>query len=266
MALKKGVLKFIYKISYLLGKPVYEKYLFNEVKSNDLPRHVGIILDGNRRYAMERKMDPRWGHEEGAKKLEEVLEWCLSLGIRYVTVYAFSTENICRSQEEVNHLFKLIERKLREVSNNERIHKNKVKIKILGCKEKMPEKLRGAAEKAEKATEKYSNYILNVCILYGGRQEIVDAVKEIARKVEKGCIKPEEINEKLIERHLYTKGLPDPDLIIRTSGEERLSGFLIWQSAYSELYFCETYFPAFRKIDFLRAIRSYQERSRRFGR
>ncbi len=263
--MQRTLFKFIYKLSSFFGRPIYERYLYNEVKRGKVPKHIGIILDGNRRYAIEKGKEPWWGHYRGAEKLKETLEWCLELGIRNVTVYAFSTENSGRSKKEVENLFKLFIEKLKEASEDERIHRNKVRIKIFGKREYLPNDLKEAIKEAEEKTKDYSNYLLGICLLYGGRQEIVDAVKRIALSVKQGRIEPEEISEKVIEENLYTQGMPDPDLIIRTSGEERLSNFLLWQSAYSELYFCETYFPEFRKIDFLRAIRDYQRRKRRFG-
>ncbi len=265
-ALRGRLLSFIYRVSYTFGKPIYERYLISEVRNNNLPNHIGIILDGNRRYAESRKREPWWGHEQGAKKLEEVLRWCLDLGIKYVTVYAFSSENLRRSKREVLKLFELFKRKLLEAADAEIIHKYRVRIRVLGRIGLLPPDLQEAIHYAQERTKNYRDHTLAVCLLYGGRQEIVDAVRQIAREVLEGKIKVEEIDEKTVESYLYTDGLPDPDLIIRTSGEERLSNFLLWQSAYSELYFSDVLFPEFRKIDLLRAIRSYQNRKRRFGR
>ncbi len=261
--------KFVYRALYKLGKrglSLYEKYLLNEVKSKSMPRHIGIILDGNRRYAKKVGLNPWDGHEKGAEKLTEFLKWCLELNIKNVTVFAFSTHNLKRDPEEVDKLMKLFKKKFEELATHEEIHKNKVRVRVWGRKEILPLEVREAIEKAEKETCKYGKLNLNVCIGYDGRQEMVDAIKKISRRVLNSEIKLENINEKLVAEHLYSKDLPDPDLIIRTSGEERLSGFLLWQSAYSELYFCDTYWPEYRKVDFLRAIRSYQTRERRFGR
>jgi len=202
----------------------------------------------------------------GSKKLEEILEWCRELGIKTLTVYAFSTENFKRSQEEVNALMDLFERKFKELVEDERIHRNRVRVNVLGRKELLPENVRKAAEEAEMATRKYSNFTLNIALAYGGRSEIVDAVRDIVQDVLAGRLKPEEIDEELIKYYLYYPNMPDPDIVIRTGGEVRISNFLLYQIAYSELFFVDVYFPEFRKIDFLRIIREFQRRQRRFGR
>ena len=207
----------------------------------------------------------RRAHVSGADKLEEVLDWCWKLGIRIVTVYAFSAENFNRPDKEIEELMEMFEEKFREVAEHERVHQQKIRIKAIGKIELLPPGVRKAILRAEKSTEGYSNYQLNIAVGYGGRLEIVEACRKIAEKVGHGSLVPTQIDEDLIRTHLYTNGIPDPDLIVRTSGEERLSGFLLWQSAYSELYFCESYWPQFRQIDFLRAIRTYQQRERRFG-
>ena len=230
-----------------------------------MPHHIGIILDGNRRASRKLGLNYKDGYELGAKKLEEVLNWCWDLGIKVVSVWVFSTENFKRPKDQVETIMQLAKEKLRLIREDERIHKNKVRIKIIGRRDMLPKEIQEEIEQTEKATENYDNYTLNICMAYGGRAEIVDAIKNIIKRIIKGELKPEEINEEVINEHLYTKGLPDPDLIIRTSGEERLSGFLLWQSAYSELYFADVYWPLFRKIDLWRAIRTYQRRQRRFG-
>ena len=246
---------------------VYERQLLADIKSNGrVPKHVGIILDGNRRFARKRGFPPIYGHQEGAKKLEEVLDWCRELGIKHVTVYAFSTENFRRSREEVKALMKVFAEKFRQAAKDERVHRYKIKVRAIGDLSRLPADVRKAAEEAEWATRGYNGYTLNIAIGYGGRAELAQAVRKICEQIERGELKPHQVNERLIEQNLYTAGLPDPDLVIRTSGEERLSGFLIWQSAYSELYFCEANWPEFSKIEFLRAIRTYQARERRFGR
>jgi tritrans,polycis-undecaprenyl-diphosphate synthase [geranylgeranyl-diphosphate specific] len=211
-------------------------------------------------------MSPIEGHKRGVDTLENVLEWCIDLGIDIVTVYAFSTENFKRKENEVNDLMKLFVVSFLSISANKKIHKNEVKLKAVGRLDLFPEEVREAIKDAEKSTEKYDKRLINIAMGYDGRIEIVDAFKKIAKKVEKGEITAEDINEDLINDNLYTAGLDDPNLIIRTSGEERLSGFLLWQSSYSELYFTDSLWPELRKVDFLRAIRSYTERKRRFGR
>ncbi|MCR6669544.1 MAG: polyprenyl diphosphate synthase [archaeon YNP-WB-040] len=247
---------------------LYEKWLWRQIKDKEKPTHVGIILDGNRRWARERKLPPWMGHEKGAEKVKDVIKWCYEAGIKILTLYVFSTENFNRSREEVEAIMNLAKRYVQEYMNDKNIHEKKVKVKLLGKRELLDEDLRRKIEELEKVTENYNERYLNIALAYGGRVEIVDAVKEICRKIMNGEIKVDEINEEIIEKHLYTSHLPQPspDLIIRTSGEERLSGFLLWQSAYSELVFLDVYWPDFRKIDFWRAIRTYQRRNRRFGR
>ncbi len=262
-------------LARLLGIPrlrriitrAYERQLLAEIKAHGrVPKHVGIILDGNRRFASKQGLPPVAGHVRGANKLEEVLEWCQELGIKHVTVYAFSTENFRRSPEEVSALMKLFAERFKQAAADERVHKYKVRIRVIGDLNKLPSDVREAVEIAQKATSGYDGHTLNIAIGYGGRAELAHAVRKICERIERGELKPDQVNEKLIEQNLYTAGLPDPDLIIRTSGEERLSGFLLWQSAYSEFYFCEANWPEFTKLEFLRAIRNYQARERRFGR
>jgi tritrans,polycis-undecaprenyl-diphosphate synthase [geranylgeranyl-diphosphate specific] len=245
---------------------LYEWFLERQVKAKPIPQHIAVIMDGNRRLARKLGSPPWVGHRLGAQKLEEFLEWCVQLGIKTVTTYAFSTENFSRPKEEVEKLFDIFEEYFYKVAEDERIHRNRVRIKAIGKVERFPERVQKAIAYAEEKTKHYDNLILNVAVAYGGRQEIVDAFKKMAEKIERGEMSSDEISEATIAQHLYTNGTPDPDLIIRTSGEERISGFLLWQSAYAELYFCETYWPGFRKIDFLRALRTYQQRQRRFGR
>lgn len=252
-----------------LWKPIYKSYewmLEREVKKGRIPQHIAIIMDGNRRLAERLGLRPWEGHRLGAEKVEDVLEWCLDLGIKTITAYAFSTENFNRPREEIERLFDLFEEYFNKVAKDTRIHKNKTRIKAIGRIERFPKRVRDAIKRAEEATKDYNNFQLNLAVAYGGRQEVLDAVKKIAEKVREGSLELGSINEETISKNLYTNGLPDPDLIIRTSGEERISGFLLWQSAYSELYFCESFWPGFRKIDFLRAIRTFQQRKRRFGR
>jgi len=244
---------------------IFIDILEKEVRRGPIPKHIGIIMDGNRRYAKKLGLDPKMGHIFGAKKLEEVLKWCLELGVREVTLYAFSTENFKRSQDEIEHIFNLMKSKLRELEKSEVIHKNEVQIRFIGKLELLPDDLRILMKKIEDLTRSYNKYRLNIAVAYGGRSEIVDAIRNIVKDALKGRIKAEDITEDTISKYLYTKDSLDPDLIIRTSGEERLSNFLIWQSAYSELYFVDALWPEFTKLDFLLAIRSYQKRERRFG-
>lgn len=246
---------------------LYEKWLWYQVKEGTKPEHVAIILDGNRRWASERSLNPWIGHHYGANKIEELLNWCLDLHVKSITLYAFSTENFRRSRKEVEEIMRIAEEKLREILENKSIHKNKVRVKAIGRLDLLPKSLQEMIRQVEESTKDYNERFLNVALAYGGRAEIVDATKKIAQKVKGGKLAPEEINEQLFEKYLYTAHMPkqDPDLIIRTSGEERLSGFLSWQSAYSELFFLDINWPDFRRIDLLRAVRTYQRRKRRFG-
>jgi len=244
----------------------YEVKLEKEVRQDRIPGHVAVIMDGNRRYARETmKASPEQGHLKGKEKLEEMLDWCLDLGVKVLTVYAFSTENFSRKEDEVNFLMDLLEKTLITFANDERIHKNRVKLKVIGDIDMIPDEVANAVRYAEEKTQDYDGFFLNMAIAYSGRQEIKDAIKSIARKIKTGEIDIEDISESLISGHMYSPSLPDPDLVLRTSGELRVSNFLLWQLAYSELYFTDIYWPGFRKIDFIRAIRAYQQRSRRFG-
>ncbi|MEM2666522.1 MAG: polyprenyl diphosphate synthase, partial [Candidatus Bathyarchaeia archaeon] len=211
---------------------LYEKWLWHQIKNHEKPEHIAIILDGNRRWASEKEMPPWLGHKEGAEKVEQLLEWCLRLNVKSITLYAFSTENFRRSQREIEEIMRIASEKLQKILTDERIHKNKVCVKVIGRKHLLPEDLQKLIDEVEKATQNYDKHFLNVAFAYGGRAEIVDAARKIAEKVQSGKLRPEDVNEELFERFLYTSHLPkqDPDLIIRTSGEERLSGFLLWQS------------------------------------
>ncbi len=235
-------------------------------RGGNTPNHIGIIMDGNRRFAQNLNTSREAGHAIGAQKLEKVLDWAKEIGVRYGTVYAFSKENTNRSEEEVSELMDLFEEKFKEIAKDPKIHENEIRVKAIGNKDKLPGHVREAIKKAEKATEDYDQFVLNIAVNYGGRKELVEATRKLCEKVEQGQLEPDEIDEETLDKQLYMSELPDPDLIIRTSGEERLSGFLLWKSAYSELYFCETNWPAFTKLDFLQAISDYQSRERRFGR
>jgi tritrans,polycis-undecaprenyl-diphosphate synthase [geranylgeranyl-diphosphate specific] len=258
MDIREGLVETAYK--------AYEIKLLKLVKSGEVPNHIGIIMDGNRRFARELEMNPTYGHVEGKNKVEEVIEWCIDVGIKVLTVYAFSTENFHRSREEVMSLMKLFIDNLKRAADDKKVHENGIKIRVIGRRDILPKELIEAIEYAEEKTKNYDKFYFNIAIAYGGREEIIKAIKEIAEEVKDGKLKVEDITEETVQKHLYTADLPDPDLILRTSGEERISNFLLWQSAYSEFYFADVYWPTFRKIDFLRAIRAYQMRHRRFGR
>ena len=245
---------------------LYEWYISRDLKPEKMPKHVAIIMDGNRRYSkLQGNMDVIKGHEIGVDTLEKVLDWSIELGIEIITVYAFSTENFNRPQHEVEGLMKLFVKTFKRLVDHEKIHRNEVKVKVVGKTELIPESVREAIKEAEDATAQYDKRLFNIAIGYDGRLEIIDSFKKIIEQVQAGEITIDDVDEELVSKNLYTGGLDDPNLIIRTSGEERLSGFLLWQSSYSELYFCETLWPELRKVDFIRAIRSYQERERRFG-
>lgn len=244
---------------------LYEPLLWSQIKNGPRPHHIGLIVDGNRRFAQMRGLASNEGHNAGSQKLEDFLRWCWRLDIRIVTLYGFSTENYKRSHEEVDYLMDLILRKLKQYQVDPVIRQERVKIKVIGQRENLSDEMIREICKTEEMTKDHDRFQLNIAVSYGGRAEIVDAVKKIAQQISEGRICVNDIDEELFSNSLYTEGIPDPDLIIRTSGEERLSGFLLWQSAYSELYFTEVYWPAFRMIDFWRAIRVYQQRERRFG-
>ena len=257
-----------------LARPLYwlyERRLLRMVKGASLlPRHIGIIMDGNRRFAEAIGMDLETGHDYGATKAREVLDWCLELGIRHVTLWGFSTENRGRKPEEVAHLHRIFGQQAKENHTDERIHANRVRVRVIGDIEDFPAEAKDALRAMEEATEDYDGMQVNVALGYGGREEIVAAVRNLlAEKAAAGedlAEAADELSAEAIGRHLYTAGSPDPDFVIRTSGEVRLSGFLLWQSAYSEFYFCDAFWPEFRRLDFLRAVRSFQARERRFGR
>jgi short-chain Z-isoprenyl diphosphate synthase len=256
-----------------LSRPLYwwyERRLEAQVRQGDLPRHLGLILDGNRRFARSLGLESHLGHEFGVEKAYEVLEWCLELGIRTVTVWVFSTDNFSRPPQEVETLMQLFVREANRMAVDPRIHAHKVQVRVIGRRDRFPPKVLEALEELEQATADHHGMLLNIAMGYGGREEIVDAVKKLLLEAAESGKDPRELAAELdlehISGHLYTAGVPDPDFIIRTSGEIRLSGFLLWQSVYSEYYFFDAFWPEFRKVDFLRALRSFQARQRRFGR
>jgi tritrans,polycis-undecaprenyl-diphosphate synthase [geranylgeranyl-diphosphate specific] len=254
-------------LSVIGAYKLYEKWLWYQVKNGAKLEHIAIILDGNRRWASEKELNPWLGHKKGAETVERLLDWCEKLNVKFVTLYTFSTENFRRSPEEIAEIMEIAEEKFRKLLTDERIHRNKVHVKVIGRTNLLPESLQQLIAEVEKATENYDNQFLNFAFAYGGRAEIVDAAKTIAEKVKSGELKLDEVDEGTFEKYLYTAHMAkqEPDLIVRTSGEERLSGFLLWQSAYSELAFLDVYWPDFRLIDLLRAIRTFQTRKRRYG-
>jgi tritrans,polycis-undecaprenyl-diphosphate synthase [geranylgeranyl-diphosphate specific] len=254
-------------LSYIGVYKFYEKWLWHQVRNGTKPEHIAIVLDGNRRWASDKDLGIWFGHEKGAEKVEQLLDWCLKLDVKSITVYAFSTENFRRSKDEVKEIMQIAEGEFRKILTDERIHRDKVRVTFIGRVKMLPQDLQQLMMNVEKATQNYDKHFLNIAFAYGGRAEIVDAAKKIAEKAQKGELDPENVDERTFEKYLYTSHLPqqDPDLIIRTSGEERLSGFLLWQSAYSELCFLDVYWPDFRLIDLLRAVRTFKKRKRRFG-
>ncbi|MGE0431309.1 MAG: polyprenyl diphosphate synthase [Planctomycetota bacterium] len=249
---------------------IYRRRLERKARRWRKPQHVGIIMDGNRRFARHAGYaNVSQGHSKGAEQLHEVLKWCWQFDVKVITVWAFSLDNFSRDPDELAGLFDLFEAKFREIVDHPSIHKYHVKVRYIGHYQRLPERLQRAIDAAEAATSHYDGITLNVAIAYGGREEITDAFRRhIEAQVSAGLDATQiaaQLEPHHIDRYLYTAGLPDPDLIIRTSGELRLSGFLLWQSVYSEYYFCDALWPAFRKIEFLRALRAFDQRKRRFG-
>jgi tritrans,polycis-undecaprenyl-diphosphate synthase [geranylgeranyl-diphosphate specific] len=232
-----------------------------------MPNHIAIILDGNRRWAKRNLIMKIDGHFRGADAVEKLLDWCEELDIKIITLYVLSAENLNRKDEELTYLYELINERLHKLYNDPRIHKNRMKVKAIGSIELLPDFLKEILGKLEETTKNYDNHYLNIAIAYGGQNELVDAVKKIGTKIKEGSLDVNQIDKDVIESSLYTSHLPQssPDMILRTSGEKRLSGFLLWQSAYSELVFMDVYWPEFRKIDLMRAIRTFQKRGRRLG-
>ena len=255
------------RIRTLVGDVAYDLYghrLTSSLPHDQLPAHVGVILDGNRRWAAEMGSPSAHGHRAGGEKITEFLGWCEELGVEVVTLWLLSTDNLLREPTELDALLEIIEDTVTALGRTGRWQ-----IHPVGALELLPERTTDLLNRTKAATENVDGLLVNVAIGYGGRQEVVDAVRSLL--VEEAAVGKSldqvarEIDIEHIAAHLYTKGQPDPDLVIRTSGEQRLSGFLLWQSAHSEFYFCEAYWPNFRKIDFLRAVRSYAARNRRFG-
>ncbi len=256
-----------------LANPLYALYnrrLHHQLKGGPLPQHIGVILDGNRRFA--RRMgydDVSEGHRAGARKIDELLEWCSELEIPVVTLWLLSTDNFRRARAEVSNLLSIIEAKIVQLTYAPSTYTKRYRIRVFGRLDDLPASTRVAIREAEERTQAHDGPIVNLAVGYGGREEIIDAVRRLIQdRTLRGEALPAIVSALTadnIRHHLYTADLPDPDLILRTSGEVRLSGFLLWQSAHSEFYFCDAFWPDFRKVDFLRALRSYQQRQRRFG-
>ncbi len=230
---------------------------------SNIAHHIAVIMDGNRRWAKEHHL-PAWeGHRKGAETLKQIVEACGDLGVKVLTAYAFSKENWKRSKEEIDIILRLFNFYLRHEREN--LYQNGVRFQAIGHIQEMGEKLREEFRKTEEYTAENSKLLLNLAVNYGGRTEMVDAVKAISQKVKNGELEVSRIDENLISQHLYTAGLPDPDLLIRTSGELRISNFLLWQMAYAEFWFTPLRWPDFKKSDLVQAVADYQSRSRRLG-
>lgn len=242
----------------------YNRSLTKHLDVERLPRHVGVMLDGNRRWARLRNAAASDGHRAGADNIKPLLEWCEEAGVEVVTLWLLSTDNLHRDATELDPLLRIIEEVVADLSQARRW-----RLHVVGARDLLPERTHASLQASAAATSELDAMLVNVAIGYGGRQEIADAVRSLlAEHAARGTSLEELARTVQIEHiagHLYTRGQPDPDLVIRTSGEQRLGGFLLWQSTHSEYYFCEAYWPDFRKVDFLRALRAYAERERRFG-
>ena len=239
------------------------KNQIDELDMNNLPLHIGIIMDGNGRWAKKRGLPRSAGHRAGAKVLEQITRDAGHLGIRYLTVYAFSTENWKRPREEVNSLMKLLSEYLDDYKRL--IGDEDIRVRIIGSLDKLSDEIIAKIKNIEEQTKNNSAITLNIALNYGGRDELVSAVKKISSQVKDGSISADEISEEMISQNLYTNYMPDPDFIIRPSGEYRLSNFLLWQSAYSEFWYSNILWPDFKREDLIRAITDYQKRNRRYG-
>lgn len=245
--------------------PLYEARLFRKLDRDATPKHVGVILDGNRRWAKANLASPKSGHSAGARKIIDFLTWCEESKVRVVTLWMLSTDNLTREKSELEPLLEIIAETVEALSKFGRW-----KLHVMGATELLPEWLNVRLKDAVTKSPEREELVVNLAIGYGGRREITDAVRQLlSENLHRGENLESAIDKLTMEeisRHLYTAGQPDPDLVIRTSGEQRLSGFLLWQSAHSEFYFCEAFWPDFRRLDFLRALRAYAQRNRRFGR
>ncbi len=249
----------LHRLQNLVGR-AYRRHLRREIE--DVPAHVAVIQDGNRRYARKRGDDAPEGHRAGADTTERVLDWCADLGVAELTLYAFSTENFSRPDEELEPLFDLLERKLRDFADADRVHDQGVRVRAIGDVNRLPDRVRDAVDYAERRTAENDRFILNVALAYGGRTELLDAARGIASDVAMGQLDPDDVGVETVEDRLYDRPLRDVDLIVRTGGDERTSNFLPWHANGNEaaVYFCAPYWPEFSEAEFLRAIRTYQAR------
>ncbi len=240
-----------------------DKKIQEELKKKGIPTHIAIIMDGNGRWAKRRGLPRVAGHREGVKSVRDVVEACAQLGVKYLTLFAFSTENWQRPKQEVDTLMKLLIKTLR--TETDKLHKNDIKLMAIGDIESLPPEVQRELKEAIEKTRDNKRMVLNLALSYSGRWEIIEAVRNIAKDVKAGKLSVEDIDDKFFSSYLKTAGIPDPDLLIRTSGEYRISNFLLWQIAYTELYICDCLWPEFRRKHLYEAIRDYQRRERRFG-
>lgn len=241
-----------------------DKHLQAELQnSGDIPEHIAIIMDGNGRWAKSRGNIRSFGHKAGVDSVRDITEACAQIGVKYLTLYAFSTENWGRPRTEVNALMRLLVNSLRKETEN--LNENDIKLETIGQTDRFPKACQNELKEAMELTSDNDRLHLCLALSYSGRWDITEAVKKLARQVKEGTLEPDKIDDSMISAHLSTATIPDPDLIIRTSGEYRISNFLLWQLAYSELYITETYWPDFRRKELYKAIRSFQQRERRFG-
>lgn len=244
--------------------PAYESRMVKALPADQIPQHVGVMLDGNRRWAKAVGADTARGYQAGAANIEPLLDWCEEVGVKVVTLWLLSTDNLNRPPDQLAGLLSIIEGAVATLAEAGRW-----RLHPVGALDLLPASTAARLKAAEEATQDAPGLLVNIAVGYGGRREIADAVRALLQEQASKGMTLEELAEVIdvehIAEHLYTKGQPDPDLVIRTSGEQRLGGFLLWQSAHSEFYFCEAYWPDFRRVDFLRAIRAYAQRERRFG-
>ena len=248
-------------LMFLIGKWLRKEK--TKVDMNSLPQHIAIIMDGNGRWARKRGLPRNIGHKEGSRNLRKIVAFCSKIGIKHLTVYAFSTENWSRPKSEVDGLMSLLLEYLRNAEKE--LGGENIRIKVIGDMNGLPEEIRREAARVTKITQKNTGLTLNIALNYGGRCDIISAVQEVARDVKAGKLDIESIDEQTLSIRLYTAGIPDPDLVIRTSGEKRISNFLLWQVAYSEFWYTDAYWPDFGEEHILQAIRDFQKRNRRFG-
>ncbi|HOD53047.1 MAG TPA: isoprenyl transferase [Candidatus Cloacimonadota bacterium] len=239
------------------------KELIKKIEPDKMPQHVGVIMDGNGRWAKKRGATRLWGHKNGVESVRAIVEASVEIGLKYLTIYAFSTENWSRPDDEVKGLLKLIlDSLIKEIDS---MSKQNIVVRFIGTDMGLSEEYKMKIEKECEKSYHNTGLNFNIAFNYGGRTELLEGIRKVSEMVKNNQIQPEEIDEKMISDHLYTKGMPDPDLIIRSSGEKRLSNFLIWQSAYAEFYFTDVLWPDFRKKEFIEGIIDYQNRQRRYG-